>query len=42
MRTFIPLGLIIVTALAACGRRAETVVSPQRDWFVDRAKEIGP
>ena len=41
MRTFIPLGLIIVTALAACGRRAETVVSPQRDWFVDRAKESG-
>jgi hypothetical protein len=41
MRAFVPTGLLIVTALAGCGRSAEPAVQPQQDWFVDRAKESG-
>jgi len=41
MRVFITVGLAIVTISVGCRRGGETVVPPQQDWFVDRAKETG-
>jgi hypothetical protein len=40
MRAFVPAGLVIITLMSGCGRPSDPVV-PQRDWFVDGAKETG-
>jgi hypothetical protein len=41
MRVFVPLTLVIVTAVAGCGRQAQPVAPKEQDWFVDRARESG-
>ena len=41
MRAFVPAGLVIVTALAGCGRNVAPAAQSQQDWFVDRARESG-
>ena len=41
MRKLITLGLAMVTMGAGCGRHDDHVAPPQRDWFVDRAREAG-
>ena len=41
MRVFVPITLVIVTAVAGCGRQAPAVASKEQDWFVDRAREAG-
>jgi len=41
MRVFVPITLVIVTAVAGCGRQAQPVAPKEQDWFVDRARESG-
>jgi hypothetical protein len=41
MRALVPITLTIVTLLAACGRTSDPVAAPQREWFVDRARDTG-
>jgi enediyne biosynthesis protein E4 len=41
MRVFVPIGLIVITFIGGCGRESDSIVNPERDWFVDRAKESG-
>jgi len=41
MRVFVPLTLVIVTAVAGCGRQAQPAAPKEQDWFVDRARESG-
>ncbi len=41
MRALVPITLLVVTVFTGCGRNSEPVTAPQRDWFVDRARESG-
>ena len=41
MRAFVPLALVVVTVMPGCGRTGDPAAPPQRDWFVDRARETG-
>ena len=41
MRDFVISTLLVVTASAGCRHTSETAATPERDWFVDRAKASG-